>query len=143
MAGVGGTVYVIGGFDGTSPQTAIYATRDGTRFRRVGSLPTGLRYAAAAAVGGRVAIAGGVSATGPVATVEVFDPATGRTGLLGPLPGPVGHAAAIAFGEVVYVIGGLDAAGNAVRSVTRIDVRTGKISSRRALAHPLSDAGVA
>ena len=41
------------------------------------------------------------------------------------------------------MIGGLDAAGNAVRSVTRIDVRTGKISSVRALAHPLSDAGVA
>src|SRR5205085_6450728 len=48
---IGATVYLIGGLDGTTYSRAVYATTNGTSFRRVGDLPQGLRYAAVFASG--------------------------------------------------------------------------------------------
>ena len=65
-----------------------------------------VRYAAVAAIGGRLIIAGGTS--GDVATREVysFDPADGQVHRSDVLPHPVTHAAAAVLGDRVYVIGG-------------------------------------
>ena len=38
-ARIRGTVYLVGGYDGTSPQSSVYATESGTSFRRVARAP--------------------------------------------------------------------------------------------------------
>src|ERR671925_892239 len=65
-------------------------------------------YAAAAAVGGRIYVAGGmVGETGrQLASFQVFDPRLGRWSGLPALPEPVRAAAAAAVGSVVLVAGG-------------------------------------
>jgi hypothetical protein len=139
-ATIGDTVYVVGGFDGISPQREVYATTDGVRFRTVGTLPVGLRYAAVAPAGDRLVIAGGESANGPVADVSSFDPATGRVSSIGLLPAPVGHASAFSLAGEVVVAGGQDASGHAVRTVERIDPAARAITPARPLSRPVSDA---
>ena len=55
---IGSTAFIVGGFDGTSPLDTIVAWRPGARPRYVARLPFAVRYAAVAAVGGRLIIAG-------------------------------------------------------------------------------------
>jgi Kelch motif len=140
---IGPTVYLVGGYDGQTAQSAIYATKNGTSFRKVGQLPIGLRYTGVTAIEGRVVVAGGTTGTGPVNSVSVFDPKTGKVTLLAYLPTPVAHSAAFTLGGDVYVVGGQDAEGNAVRTVTRIDPSTGAVTRVKPLARPVSDAAVA
>jgi hypothetical protein len=142
-ATVQNTTYLVGGYDGVAPQSTIYATVDATHFRAAGHLPVGLRYAAVAAVGTNVVIAGGVTGVGPVRGVYVFDTISGRVANLGDLPAALGHAAAFTLGSIVYVAGGLDAAGNAVRSVTAIDVAGHSVTVLQPLRSAVSDAAVA
>jgi hypothetical protein len=132
-------VYLVGGYDGTSPQAAIYGTVDGIHFELAGRLPRGLRYTAVAAAGGRLVVAGGVTPSGPVATVSVFDPGTAKVTAAGTLPAPVGHAAAFVLDGEVYVAGGLDAGGHAVRTVSVIDPSTGSVGRAAALPLAVSD----
>jgi hypothetical protein len=135
-ATVGGTVYLFGGYDGRRPRPEIYATRDGIHFSVAGRLPVGLRYPAVAAVGGLVVIAGGTSSGGPVSTVYVFDPGSGRVTALGRLPNPAAHAAAVALGGSVYVLGGSPPVSASV------DVRRRMVAALSA-AVPVADAAVA
>jgi Kelch motif len=53
-ASIGGTAYVVGGYTGSRPLSSIVAFRPGSRARVVGTLPSPVRYAAVAALGGRV-----------------------------------------------------------------------------------------
>ena len=121
-ASIGHTVYIVGGYDGRARRAEIYRTTDGRLFSLAGRLPVGLRYPAVAAIGGRLVVAGGMGAAGPTDAVYVFDPATGRTGLLGRLPSALGHASAVTLGHAVYVIGGTGTRGRTVGAVTKIDV---------------------
>ena len=50
-------VFLVGGYDGVSPRREIYRTTDGTHFRVVAMLPSGVRYASVAALGHTVYIA--------------------------------------------------------------------------------------
>jgi YVTN family beta-propeller protein len=140
---VGDTVYLVGGFDGVSPQRTIYATTDGRRFRTVGELPVGLRYAAVAGVGGVVIVAGGTSSAGDVSSVYRFDPVGGKVVRIARLPAPISHAAAFALGSEAVVAGGRGGSGAAVGAVSAIDVRTGRVRSLAALPAPVADAAVA
>ena len=54
-----GTVYLVGGWDGTASSRTIYVTTDGIQFRTAGQLPAGIRYPAVAAVGDSIVVAGG------------------------------------------------------------------------------------
>jgi YVTN family beta-propeller protein len=140
---VRGTVYLVGGFDGVSPQRTIYATSDGKGFRAVGTLPVGLRYAAVTSVGGVVIVAGGISANGAVSTVYSFDPATGKVSLIARLPSRISHAAAFALASEAVVAGGRNLAGSAVGRVSAIDVRTGRVRALAVLPAPVADTAVA
>ena len=142
-ATVGGTTYLVGGYDGTTPRREIYATDDGLTFRVVGRLPTGLRYPAVVAVDGQIVIAGGEAVLGPTKAIIAFDSSTGTTRTIGQLPSPLAHASAFVLGRVVYVVGGLDANGVALNEVTAIDPRTGRTRRERPLAHPVADAATA
>ncbi|MGZ4124730.1 MAG: outer membrane protein assembly factor BamB family protein [Actinomycetota bacterium] len=143
VTGPGAGVYLIGGWDGSAANRTIWRTTDGRRFSAAGRLPTGLRYAAAAAVGSTIVVAGGEVNDRPVATVYAFDTTTGRVRRLPDLPDPVGHAAAFADGGVVYLLGGLDAAGTAVSTVTSVDTSTGTVTPEQRLPAAVSDAAVA
>ena len=56
---LGGTIYVIGGYTTTTPLRSVLAFRPGQPVREAAALPHPVRYAAAAAVGGRILVAGG------------------------------------------------------------------------------------
>ena len=74
----GHTVYLVGGYDGRSPQSNVYATTNGRSFRKVAALPAGVRYPAVAMVGGRIVVAGGETGSGAVDGVWTVNPATGE-----------------------------------------------------------------
>ena len=65
---IGGTAYVVGGYDGPSLDPAVLATADGATFRTVTDLSVPVRYPAVAALGGLIYVFGGESLGGlPVA----------------------------------------------------------------------------
>jgi N-acetylneuraminic acid mutarotase len=70
-------------------------------------LPVARQEVAVAALDGRVFVIGGFGGGGaPVATVEVYDPATNQWETRAPLPTPTHHAAAAVAAGRLYVIGG-------------------------------------
>ena len=103
-------------------------------------MPQPLRYAAVAADGSRVVIAGGISPRGATSQILVFDPTTHKVSKLGALPEPVSHAPAVAIGRFVYVVGGRAANGAPTREVFAIDSATGHVSLAAHLPKPVSDA---
>ena len=130
----GGAEYVVGGYTGTSWLNTIVRWRPGQAARVVGHLPVALRYAAVAAVAGRIVIAGGSTPAGTASdAVLSFDPATRRVTRIGRLPSPTTHAAAAALGNRVYVIGG--------RSAT-IDTPTAAIEAVDPIARKVVPAGM-
>ncbi len=140
---IGATIYLVGGYDGRIPRKEIYATTNGTTFKKVGELPVGLRYPAVAAEGDRVIVAGGVRTSGPSSAIYSFDPATGTTHRLGELPAAVGHAAGFTLGSRVYVAGGIGDSGKAVSTVTQIDPTTGTATTEARMVSAVSDTAVA
>jgi N-acetylneuraminic acid mutarotase len=87
----------------------ILAWRPGAAARVAGTLPKPLRYAAVAAVGGRLIIAGGTSGEAASRDVYSFDPADGSLAKLGLLAHPLTHAAAAEVGGTVLLVGGREA----------------------------------
>ena len=98
-AAVGGTAYVVGGYDGAHWLDTIVAWKPGSPARVVAHLPSALRYAAATAVGNRLVIAGGSRPDGSATdAVLVYTPG-GHVVVLGRLPAPTTHAAAATLGS--------------------------------------------
>jgi hypothetical protein len=136
----GGQVVLVGGYDGVSFLRSVLTTRNGRSFRRLASLPEGLRYAAVTAVGNAIIVAGGLSPAGPVATILRIGAPDGSVQEIGRLPEPLAHAAAVTLGGAVYVLGGEDASGRTVRTVERIDPRTGGVRQSGPLPGSVADA---
>jgi hypothetical protein len=140
-ATIGGTTYLVGGFDGSRFSNAVTAFGGG-RARQVATLPTGLRYAAVAALGDSLLIAGGRTPAGATRDVWRYEPRSGRLTHVGLLPSPLMHAAAGVLGGTMYVVGGLGADGRPTQSVLAISAN-GRVRAAAALPGPLSDAAVA
>jgi hypothetical protein len=146
---VGGTAYIVGGFDGTQLVPEILATRDGTHFRTVGHLVQPVRYPAIATAGGAVIVVGGALATtegtlagAQTSDIQRFDPATGVTTVIGHLPVILSHAMAVVLGGQLFALGGRS--GSALSAhIWRIDPKTGRVTAAGTFANPRSDAGVA
>jgi N-acetylneuraminic acid mutarotase len=139
---VGRDVVLVGGYDGSTYLTSVLATRNGVSFRRAATLPVGIRYAAVAAAGGNLVVAGGLSTSGPVATILRVSVAQGTVRAIGRLPQPLAHETALTLGRAVYVFGGEDASGRTVATVERIDPRTGAVRRVHPLPGPVADAAV-
>ncbi|MDX6628821.1 MAG: hypothetical protein QOH00_1067, partial [Gaiellales bacterium] len=106
-ATVGSTAYVVGGYTGTRWLDTVVAFRAGRGARIVAHLPVGVRYAAVAAAGTSIVIAGGSLADGSASrAVYRFDPRRGIVKRIGSLPAATTHAAAASLGGTVFVIGG-------------------------------------
>jgi YVTN family beta-propeller protein len=140
-ANVQGTAYVVGGYTGSHWLDTIVAWRPGSPAHVVARLPTALRYAAVAAAGGHVVIAGGSLPSGTASrTVLSYSPGSGRVGRIARLPSATTHAAAAGVGGLVYVIGGRGATiGSAIAHVVAVDPRTHRVRMAGRLTAPRSD----
>jgi N-acetylneuraminic acid mutarotase len=107
-------------------------------------MPVALRYAAVAATGGRVVIAGGSAGIRASRSVYVFDPARPGVRKLARLPRGLTHSSAAALGGIVYLMGGRGAdQGSQTRRVLAIDPRSGAVRDAGRLPRAVSDAGAA
>jgi DNA-binding beta-propeller fold protein YncE len=142
-ATVGDTTYLIGGYDGRRALDSVLATTDGQRFREIVKLPRGLRYAAVAAVGSRLIVAGGDGNDGkPSDAIFATELPAGRVHALGRLPEPLGHASALTLNDTVFVIGGRTPAGTSTR-IWSVNAHTGATAPAGKLPYAVSDAGAA
>jgi len=138
---LGGTAYVVGGYTGSRWLDTIVAFRPGRRARVVARLPRPLRYAAVAAAGSELVIAGGSLENGTAsAEVLAFRPSTGRVVRVAQLPAPTTHAAAAALGGVVYVVGGRGASlDTPTARIVAVDVSARRVRNAGSLAAARSD----
>jgi outer membrane protein assembly factor BamB len=105
------TDYIVGGYDGTHYLPSVLATVDGTHFTPVGTLPVPVRYPAVVAFGGMIYAFGGETASASstiTATddIQMIDPRTQRTTIVGHLPQAIYGAAAFVIHGTIYVAGG-------------------------------------
>ncbi len=73
-----------------------------------------------AAVDGKVYVVGGFDTSGPVATMESYDPATDRWTPRASLPAPLHHVNVAAVDSKLYVVGGLTGASFTASGVTLV-----------------------
>ncbi len=107
-ATIGSTAYVAGGWNGTDTNRHIYRVLPAGSVSPLASIPQGVRYPAVGALGGRLIIAGGETASGsPTTHAWSFDPASDSVTRLPNLPAPTDHTSGIALGGTFYVLGGL------------------------------------
>jgi hypothetical protein len=143
-ATIGHTAYIVGGYTETAPLRSIVAFTPGHRARTVGMLPRPLRYAAVAAVAGRLLIAGGTSGVAAQRAILSFDPATQRVSALGSLPSALTHAAGASLNGRFYLLGGRGASLTGQRaSILAIDPLSGAVRFAGRLPKAMSDLGVA
>jgi outer membrane protein assembly factor BamB len=136
---IGSKAYVLGGYDGTTPDPAVLATADGSSFEQVAELKVPARYIATAAIGDRIFAFGGETANGSATdAIQEIDPAKGTARVIGHLPQAVSHAAAVVLGGRIYVLGG-EENGTATDRVWRFDPATGKVAAAPSL--PLAVSG--
>jgi hypothetical protein len=141
VASVGGTAYVVGGYDGAQALDTIVAWRPGAPARTVARLPLSLRYAAVAAVAGELVIAGGTHGEAAQREILRFDPASGRVVAIGRLPGVLTHAAAVALDGSMYVLGGRGSGPDSqTGEVLAIAPASGRVTPVGRLPMALSDA---
>ena len=137
---VGHRIVVIGGYTATTPLRDVLAFTTSGHVQRIAMLPHALRYAAAAAVGGRVLIAGGTDGVHARSEILSVDPDSGRVRLIGHLPRPLAHAAGAALAGTFYVFGGRgDSLTSQRRAIYAIDPATGRIRIAGGLPVALSD----
>jgi hypothetical protein len=106
---VGSTTYVVGGYNGSSPDAAVLATTDGRTFHAVARLPVPVRYPAVAAYHGHIMVFGGETiGAGAAATdaIQQIDPRTRHAAVVGHLPAPLEGASAFNVGGHLYLAGG-------------------------------------
>ncbi|MBN9624104.1 MAG: galactose oxidase, partial [Actinobacteria bacterium] len=76
---VGGSAYVLGGYDGEKAVGAVLRTSDGSKLETVGSLPVPVRYPAVAGLGPIIYVIGGEESSGTDSTaIQAVDTRTGR-----------------------------------------------------------------
>jgi hypothetical protein len=143
-ATIANTAYVVGGYAETEPLRTIVAFTPGRGARVVAQMPRPLRYAAVAAVGDRLLIAGGTSGIIPQRAILSFDPASGAVRQIGLLPVAITHAAGASLGGHFYVLGGRAAdLSSQRRSIFAIDPTSGIVQKAGDLPRALSDLGAA
>lgn len=142
---VGGTAYLVGGYDGTAMDPEVLATTDGRRFQPVAKLPVPVRYAAVASLNGKIYVFGGLGSDGqPVDAIQVVEPSLHRVVLAGRLPTAISGAAAVALGGTIYVAGGESSGPGGpqpVSEVLALDPSTGRLLRAGALPVAVAYAG--
>jgi N-acetylneuraminic acid mutarotase len=127
---VAGRIFIFGGFDPDAMKDHVFDSVESRRvdgsgtWRTLTPMPTARANPAAAALGGSIYVAGGVSDEAVLDVVEKLDPATGAWSAGPRLPNPRGGAGAATLDGLLYVAGGFDDHDEVVESVTAFDPRT-------------------
>ena len=138
-----GTVYIAGGYDGTSFLPDVLATKNGTSFSVVAQLPVPVRYPAVAVAAGKLWVIGGDTGnSSETDSIQTVDLKSHLATVAGHLPQPIGHAAAGVMDGVVYLFGGRSA-GHALDTVMKLDSATAAFSTVGSIPLPMSDMAVA
>jgi outer membrane protein assembly factor BamB len=108
---IGTTTYLVGGYDGSTPDPWVLATTDGRAYDRVVALPVPVRYPAVAALNGQIYVFGGQAITGPhagtpVNDIQAVNPPNRTATVVGHLPEPLAGAAAVTVAGELFVAGG-------------------------------------
>jgi hypothetical protein len=142
-ATVGGSVFVLGGYNGTTMPAAVLRSSDGRHFRVVGRLAVAVRYPAVAVARRQVWLFGGERDNAMQDVVQRFDPRTGRTRVVGRLPHPLGHGAAFGVGGRVLIAGGRLGPDTTTSAMWEFDPSSDRLRRAGRLPYPLADMGVA
>jgi outer membrane protein assembly factor BamB len=140
----GRTVYLVGGYNGTSADPQVLATTNGTTFTAVARLAVAVRYPAAAAIGRRIYVFGGELVGGPnagmpTAVIQVVDPVRHRAWVAGRLPAPLAGAAAFTLGGTVYLAGGTHSdTGTPAGAIFAFDPTTNQVLRAGTLQVPVA-----
>jgi hypothetical protein len=138
---VGDAILVVGGYTGTQPLRSVLAFTPGKALRSVADLPHPLRYAAAAADGGVLLVAGGTDDVQARREVVRVDPVSHRARVLGRLPVGLSHVAGAVLGRTFFIFGGrAGPSASQRRSIWAVDTRTGQVRAGGRLPIALSDA---
>jgi hypothetical protein len=144
---IGSTAYIVGGYGGTSLDSAVLATANGSTFSEVANLPVPVRYPGVASLDGRIYVFGGQTANGqPADQIQMIDPAQHSAKVVGSMPEPDTGAAAMVLGGTVYVAGGSTSVGTGTPPIPTIwafDPTTETLLAAGTLRSPVAHAGVA
>jgi hypothetical protein len=126
------TDYIVGGYDGTNYLPSVLATIDGSHFAPVGTLQVPVRYPAVAALGGKIYAFGGETASASSITtatddIQMIDPKSHTTTIVGHLPQAVYGAAAFVIQGTMYVAGGQLPQGSTQTEIDAFVPRTHKV----------------
>ncbi len=143
-AAVAGTkIYYIGGWmqcrsalgcsSAGEPTTAVEIL-DGKsgKWEKGESLPTARGYAACAAIGGKIYVAGGLGEYGEFKTLEIYDMESGKWSKGLDMPAPVAFCAGCELGGRLFVFGGARG-DNYLNEVVSYDPASGKWRKERSL----------
>jgi hypothetical protein len=141
---VGGTAYLVGGFNGSAMTADVLATVNGLSFRPVAHLAVPVRYPAVAGLGHTLWVVGGVTSTSEGGTtdtdvVQTVDLLSGRVTVAGRTPLPLGHATALTVAGQIFVVGGR-AGTEPSAAIWRLNPATGSLAPAGRLPEPVSDA---
>ncbi|MDA8193652.1 MAG: hypothetical protein M0Z53_06615 [Thermaerobacter sp.] len=107
----GSAIYLVGGYEAGAPSNRVWQYRPGAGDTVFAVLPTGVRYAAVAAAGDTLYVAGGLAAGGPTRTASAINLRTGTVTRLPPLPYAVEHAEGLVMQGRFWVAGGSNVGG--------------------------------
>ncbi len=143
VAGVGGTLYVVGGYSGASAASAsILRSSNGTSWTTVARLRDPVRYPATAVVGHVLWVFGGERSGVEHDTVQRVNLVTGRSKITAHLPQAIGHAMAVPVGGQILVCGGRTNHGGISRTCSWFDPATSAVTRAGRLPWPLADSAV-
>ena len=148
-ATIGRTVYIVGGYDGTTYQPSVLATSDGTHFTTAATLPVPVRYPAVAALGNAVFSFGGQTGNGAggavttTAAIQEIEPATHTARVVGTLPQALYGAAAFVIAGHIYVAGGQTGGRQTLTQLYEFDERTHRIADAGLLPQAVAFGGYA
>lgn len=112
LAHVNGSLYIIGGFQGTTfraTNRVMIFDLDALQWREGASMPTARGALAVAVVDGRIHAIGGELANGSdTGAHEVYDPALDQWSIAAAMPSPRNHHAAAVVGNDIVVVAGRD-----------------------------------
>ncbi|MGH9079059.1 MAG: hypothetical protein ACRDYE_03070, partial [Acidimicrobiales bacterium] len=147
----GTRTYIVGGYDGTNYLPGVLGTDDGTHFTPVASLPVPVRYPAVATISGKLFAFGGETRSPAAATatttatddIQMVDPASGQTRVVGHLPQALYGASAFVIGGTAYVAGGQAPGGATLTTIDAFVPSTGKVLAAGLLPQADAFAGYA
>jgi hypothetical protein len=143
---LGGALYVLGGFDGTTSLRPVLRSTDGQHFTTVAQLPLTVRYAAVVGMvspsGDRLLVFGGEHNGVAVDDVQEIDVRSGRARIVGHLPAPLAHESAFVLGNAVWLAGGRS--NSVLQSrIWRWNPAAHRTSAAGRLPYAVADAGCA